>query len=189
VLGIEISVEAGEWVPEKELLAIAEGAIAAVLAELATSAHVEKLPLETGSTIGQRGEISIVFTDDDAVRQLNTRWRGVDKPTNVLSFPQMATSGRAAIIDALARVGRPQGGAPPLLLGDIVLASETIHREAGLARKSLEDHIAHLIIHAFLHLSGYDHEAEAEAEEMEQLERAALKRIGISDPYAAARTQ
>jgi probable rRNA maturation factor len=72
------------------------------------------------------------------------------------------------------------------MLGDIVLAAETLAREAALADKPLEDHMAHLIIHGFLHLLGYDHEDEAEAEKMEQLERAALARIGIADPYAAA---
>jgi probable rRNA maturation factor len=105
------------------------------------------------------------------MRRLNKTWRGKDKPTNVLSFPQA-------------------GGAFPqkrgLLLGDVILAAETVAREAALAEKPLEDHMAHLIIHGFLHLLGYDHQVEADAEKMEQLERVALKRLGISDPYAPA---
>jgi probable rRNA maturation factor len=111
-------------------------------------------------------ELSIVFTDDAHIRELNRRYRGKDKPTNVLSFPQ------------------PAGGR---LLGDIVLACETIHHEAALANKPVEEHIAHLIIHGFLHLIGYDHQVDEEAERMEKLESAALARIGIADPYAASR--
>ena len=109
-------------------------------------------------------ELSLLFTDAAAIRGLNARYRGKDSPTNVLSFPQ----------------------ATGPLIGDIVLAAETVAREAALAEKPLEDHIAHLIIHGFLHLLGYDHGADAEAEEMEAFERAALKRMGIADPYAAA---
>jgi probable rRNA maturation factor len=114
-----------------------------------------------------RPELSIVFTDDSRIRQLNARYRGKDRATNVLSFPQ-------------------KDGA---LLGDVILAAETIRGEAVLADKPLEDHMAHLIIHGFLHLLGYDHEGDAEAEKMEQLERLALGRLGIADPYAAAVSQ
>jgi probable rRNA maturation factor len=117
-------------------------------------------------SVGAEGafELSILFTNDRAMRELNAKWRRKDKPTNVLSFPRASGA----------------------MLGDIVLAAETLAREAALADKPLEDHMAHLIIHGFLHLLGYDHEDEAEAEKMEQLERAALARIGIADPYAAA---
>ena len=107
-------------------------------------------------------ELSILFTDDAGIRELNRKWRGKDMPTNVLSFPQ--TGGR--------------------LLGDVILSAETLKREAGLADKPLEDHMAHLLIHGYLHLLGYDHEGEDDAEKMEQLERVALKSLGISDPYA-----
>ncbi|HZW46105.1 MAG TPA: rRNA maturation RNase YbeY, partial [Microvirga sp.] len=95
---------------------------------------------------------------------LNRDYRGVDKPTNVLSFPQASGP----------------------LLGDIVLAYETVRDEAALAGKPFRAHMGHLIVHGFLHLLGFDHEAEGEAEEMEALERAALGRIGIADPYADA---
>ena len=112
---------------------------------------------------GPDSELSILFTDDAHIRRLNAAYRGKDKPTNVLSFPQ--------------------AGGP--LLGDVILASETVAKEAVLAQKPLKDHIAHLVVHGFLHLLGYDHEADEEAEAMEALERAALKRLGIEDPYAA----
>jgi probable rRNA maturation factor len=149
---IEIAVEAGDWPPEAALRDIAENAVAAAVAAL--------------GPVGEEpaAELSILFTDDRTMRQLNAKWRRKDKPTNVLSFPQASGA----------------------MLGDIVLAAETLAREAAVADKPLEDHMAHLIIHGFLHLLGYDHEDEAEAEKMEQLERAALARIGIADPYAAA---
>ena len=110
-------------------------------------------------------ELSILFTDDAAVQKLNAAWRGKDRRTNVLSFPQASGP----------------------LLGDVILAAGTVRDEAALARKPLEDHMAHLIVHGFLHLVGYDHEADAEAEAMEAVERQALARMGIADPYAPAR--
>ena len=156
---IEISIESGDWPSEDELRGLAEAAVAATLEALGGS--VLPPPLSGQSP----AELSILFTDDAAVQRLNRDYRGKDKPTNVLSFPQ--------------------SGGP--LLGDIVLAWETVSREAGLAEEPLKAHMAHLILHGFLHLLGYDHEADEEAEEMEALERAALRRMGIADPYSAAR--
>ena len=109
-------------------------------------------------------EISLVFADDAAIQVLNASWRGKDWPTNVLSFPQ-----------------QPDGP----MLGDIVFARETVSREAALVGIAIEHHIAHLIIHGFFHLLGYDHEEEDEAERMEELERRALASIGVADPYQA----
>jgi probable rRNA maturation factor len=128
-----------------------------------TARNVNPVAPQGGGELPE-AEVSILFTDDAHIQRLNAAWRGKDKPTNVLSFPQ---------------------GAGPLL-GDVVLASETVAREAALAGKPLEAHMVHLIVHGFLHLLGYDHEREDEAEEMEALERAALERMGIADPYAAA---
>lgn len=168
-IDIDISLEAGAWPSEAALRGLARSAIEAAAAELdefpagLPSAAVDGSPRRPGGT-ALHPELSLVFTDDDRIRRLNKDFRGKDRPTNVLSFPQGA------------------GG----LLGDVILAAETVHREAALARKPLEDHMAHLIIHGFLHLLGYDHEDDQEAETMEALERAALKRMGISDPYAAA---
>jgi len=113
-------------------------------------------------------EVSVKFTSDGEVRALNAAWRGQDKPTNVLSFP-MAEG------DALA--------ASPLL-GDIVLAHGVCAREAGDKRVAIETHAAHLVVHGALHLLGYDHETgDADAEEMEEVERRALASLGIADPY------
>ena len=94
-------------------------------------------------------------------------WRGLDKPTNVLSFPGSGSPS-------------PKGVRH---LGDLALAFETLAREAAEEQKSLADHVTHLIVHGTLHLLGYDHEADADAEEMEALEVAALARLGIADPY------
>ncbi len=157
---IEIAISGGDWPAEPALEALASRAVAAALGALPPDA-----PRPTGA-------LSLLFTDDEEIRALNAKWRGIDKPTNVLSFRQPA-----------------QIAPNPASLGDIALAAETIRREAALAQKPLEDHIAHLIIHGFFHLLGYDHQVEAEAEAMEQLERTALNRMGIADPYADADRQ
>ncbi len=155
-LDIDLMVEAGAWPDEVSLRAMVDRAVPAALAE----AEVEE---------GQSAELSLVFTDDAAIRTLNAEWRGKDKPTNVLSFPAFPVA--------------PGDPLPPML-GDIVLAYETVAREAGEENKPLENHITHLIIHGLLHLLGYDHETDEEAEEMEALERQALARLAIPDPYA-----
>lgn len=113
-------------------------------------------------------ELSLLLTDDRRIRIVNRDWRGFDKATNVLSFP-------AAPADRIA--------ASPVL-GDIVIAYETVAREAETEGKSVADHFSHLVIHGLLHLLGEDHETEAEAQRMEGLEVAALARLGIADPYA-----
>lgn len=122
-------------------------------------------------------EISVVLSDDEHIRELNKHHRGMDKPTNVLSFPP-------------ARTKTPAGA--PRFLGDVVLAFETVEREATEESKPIENHISHLIVHGVLHLLGYDHEDDDEAEIMEARERQILAKLGIPDPYAerglAART-
>ncbi len=115
-------------------------------------------------------ELSVVLTDDATIKTLNAQWRHKDEPTNVLSFPANT------------------GGPGPRLLGDIVIAFETTAREAEQEHKRLADHLSHLTIHGFLHLLGYDHESDAEATEMEQLEREILARLGVPDPYASEAT-
>jgi probable rRNA maturation factor len=114
-------------------------------------------------------ELAILLTDDSAIRSLNRQWRGIDAATNVLSFPS-----------------KQAGGAPPHggdHVGDIVLAYETITREAGTERKPFAHHVAHLAVHGYLHLMGYDHEREKEANAMEETERRILRRLAIPDPY------
>ena len=113
-------------------------------------------------------ELAIVLTDDSAIRQLNRTWRGVDAATNVLSFPSGGCRGDRSLI------------------GDIVLAYQTITREARAEGKPFSHHLAHLAVHGFLHLLGYDHDREKDAETMEQLERDILRRLGIPDPYKNA---
>ncbi|WP_416356685.1 rRNA maturation RNase YbeY [Aureimonas phyllosphaerae] len=116
-------------------------------------------------------EVSVTLSDDEDVRALNAEWRGKDKPTNILSFPMMPL--------------RP-GDAPGPMLGDLILARQTLEREARDEAKSPDDHFLHLLVHGVLHLLGYDHESEPEAEEMEALEIAILAGLGIADPYADA---
>ena len=112
--------------------------------------------------------VSLLFADDATIRVLNRDWRGKDKATNVLSFPPPDT-------------GFPEGPEP---MGDIALALETVTREANDEGKPFADHLAHLLVHGFLHLAGYDHETDEEAEEMEALERSILATLAIPDPYA-----
>ena len=112
-------------------------------------------------------ELAIMLTDDAGIQTLNRDWRGLDKPTNVLSFPAPS-----------------QGeGREPRMLGDIAIAYETTRREAEAEHKSFGSHLSHLAVHGFLHLLGYDHENDDEAEAMERLERDILARLGIPDPY------
>jgi probable rRNA maturation factor len=129
-----------------------------------------------GSRIGH--EISFVLTDDKRMRALNRVYRGKDKPTNVLSF---------AALDAgkLGSIG-PKA-AMPWLLGDVVLASGVIAREAKAQRKTVQHHLSHLAVHGVLHLLGYDHECDRDAEAMEALEIAALSAMGIANPYELRR--
>jgi probable rRNA maturation factor len=122
----------------------------------------------SGLVLAANAEISVVLCGDAFIRELNREWRGYDAPTNVLSFP----------------AGGDPASAP--LLGDIVIAFETASREAFEAGKPLRDHVAHLLVHGFLHLIGHDHVEAAEAAAMETLERAILGRLGIDDPYRAS---
>jgi probable rRNA maturation factor len=150
-LSIDVIVQSPLWAAEP-------GAEAAVRSALAVAAA-------TQST--SPAELAIVLTDDSAIRALNREWRGIDRPTNVLSFP--------------ARPGR----AEPVLLGDIVIAFETTMQEARSESKRFEHHLVHLAVHGFLHLLGQDHDNDSDAEAMEGAERAILARLGVPDPYAA----
>ena len=120
----------------------------------------------SGAALASKCEVSVTFCDDEAIRELNVEWRGKDQPTNVLSFP---TPG--------ALEHKP-------LLGDVIVAFETVSREAEEQGKLLRAHAAHMVAHGFLHLIGYDHETAAEAERMEALERKIAMALGFPDPYA-----
>jgi probable rRNA maturation factor len=115
------------------------------------------------STTG--GEVSIVLTDDQAIRTLNREWRKIDKATNVLSFPAATTGGGEK------------------MLGDIVIAYETLVRECDDEGRIFLHHLAHLAVHGFLHLVGYDHQTDSDADEMEGLESKIMKAMKLPDPY------
>ncbi len=153
MIALDIMVEAGEW-------SRLEGA--EDLAQRAAEAAVT-VAEETEEDF----EVSVMLTDDAHIRELNRTWRQKDKPTNVLSFPAPDQPGAEG----------------PRHLGDIALAYETLVRESEEESKALADHFAHLIVHGILHLLGYDHEDEEEAEDMEALEVKALATLGIADPY------
>ena len=121
---------------------------------------------------GDAAEIAIVLTDDREVQRLNRRYRGIDKPTNVLSFGDAGGGGRRT-------------GGEPIIIGDVVLAHETVAAEAAAQGKSIADHAVHLVIHGVLHLLGHDHRSSREAAAMEAIEIALLARLGIANPYAA----
>jgi len=154
---VDISIAAKEWTQLDGLRELAEAAILAALAE-------------SGMTLRPNAEVSVLFCDDAFIKNLNRQWRGIAKPTNVLSFP----AAHAA-----------RGAPAPAALGDIAVAFETAAKESAEAQIPLREHVTHLLVHGFLHLAGYDHATDEEAGTMEGIERAALAKLGISDPYAA----
>jgi probable rRNA maturation factor len=161
-VSVDILVESSLWA--------AEDAETTVRAAIATAADAVRALPAAG------GEVTVVLTDDEAIRKLNRDWRHMDKPTNVLSFPaaQLPTPERGGGEEAVV----------PASLGDLVIAYETTVREATAEAKPVAHHVAHLAVHGFLHLLGYDHESDEEADEMERLEARILARLNIPDPYA-----
>ena len=151
---LEVIIESGEWASLGDAEALARRAVDAAFA---VAANPPRDPVE----------ISVLLSDDASVQDLNRRWRGLDKPTNVLSFPASAPPSPECV--------RP--------LGDVVLAWQTVAREAEQEGKPVADHVTHLVVHGTLHLLGYDHEIEHEAEAMEAREIEALARLGIDNPY------
>ena len=147
IVTVEVVVEADAW-------SVHEGAADVVRRAIAKAATFE----------AGHGEIAVLLTDDASIRTMNATWRGIDKPTNVLSFPSGESAG-------------PH-------LGDIAIACETVTREAANENKTFLDHLAHLSIHGYLHLIGFDHETDRDAERMEHLEMRILASLGIADPYA-----
>ena len=153
----EVLVVADCWRSEPDADAVIQRAIAAAA--------------DTVDNDVAEAEIAVMLTDDSGIRTLNSNWRGVDKPTNVLSFPAL----------------QPTAGAPadaPRMLGDIAIAYQTTRKEADDEEKPFDHHLSHLAVHGFLHLIGYDHEKDDDAEAMEDLEREILAQLGIPDPYA-----
>ncbi len=153
------------------------------LAVLAVAAAVDATPHGALATADAVVEISIRLTDDAEVQTLNRDYRHKDKPTNVLSFPMIAPDLLDTVANTDANDGAGPGAGGEVLLGDIVLAHETCAREADDKGIALPAHVTHLIVHGTLHLLGYDHQGQAEAEVMEQIERDVLASLGIADPY------
>lgn len=150
----DMAINADGWQNEETLRQLVDGVLQATLLELGFD-NIDS-------------ELSLVFTNDADIREINAKWRHIDKPTNVLSFPAFALQ---------------PGQEPGEILGDIVIARETVEREAAEENKSFDDHLSHLVVHGLLHLMGYDHQNDDEAEQMEALERKILASLGISDPY------
>jgi probable rRNA maturation factor len=165
---IDIVIESALWAGEPAAEAVVRDAIATAAAVVG-AAPGRIRPVSDG-------EVSVVLSDDDAIRRLNRMWRGIDKPTNVLSFP-------AANLPAakLPMANRSDPSSP--LLGDIIIAYETTAHEAAAEPKSFAHHVAHLAVHGFLHLLGYDHDSDEEAEEMERLEARILARLDVPDSH------
>jgi probable rRNA maturation factor len=154
----EVLVVADCWQDEPDAEAVIQRAIAAAA--------------ETVDADVADAELAVMLTDDSGIRTLNSNWRGVDKPTNVLSFPALQPAGG---------LGEDE---PPRMLGDIAIAYQTMRREADDEQKPFDHHLSHLAVHGFLHLIGYDHENDDDAEAMETLEQEILAQLGIPDPYA-----
>jgi probable rRNA maturation factor len=166
---LDIAIEAdGEWDSSTGWNELARSAAAAAIAESAFP--------QLGSS-ERTVELSIRLAGDAEVHELNSKWRGKDKPTNVLSFPM-------AEADELAEAAAP---GPDLMLGDIILARGVCGAEAAEKAIPLDQHAAHLMVHGTLHLLGFDHMDEAGAADMEAREIRALARMGIADPYAGDR--
>lgn len=161
-LAIDVVHDSGEW-PDLDAI---EALVRRVASALAAS------PVMEGHG---RALACVALSSDAAVRTLNARYRGFDKPTNVLSFPSFEASGGKTPLET----GEPR------FLGDVVLAAETVAREARERGIAFEDHLQHLVLHGLLHLLGYDHETDEEAEVMETLETSILARLGVADPHGS----
>jgi probable rRNA maturation factor len=158
----EVLVVADCWQTEPDAEAVIQRAIAAA----AEIVHAGPTDADFGEA-----ELAVMLTDDAGIRTLNLNWRGIDKPTNVLSFPALQPPA-GALSDA------------PRMLGDIAIAYQTTRKEADDEQKPFDHHLSHLAVHGFLHLIGYDHENDDDAEAMESLETEILAQLGIPDPYA-----
>ncbi len=147
---IDVQVQSPLWQAEPAAERTVRDAIAAAAAALSTRGD----------------EVSILLTDDNGIRLLNREWRGIDKPTNVLSFPAAKSGGVA-------------------FLGDIAIAYETLVRECAEENRVFRHHLAHLTVHGFLHLIGYDHASDSDADAMEGLESKIMLVMKMPDPYLA----
>ncbi len=157
--------------PETEVLIVATCWAAEADAEAVVHRAIEAAAASIDADTAD-AELAVMLTDDAGIRTLNRNWRGQDKSTNVLSFPALQPPAGREFDDA------------PRMLGDIAIAYETTRREADDEQKPFGHHLSHLAVHGFLHLVGYDHEKDGDAEAMENLEREILAALDIPDPYA-----
>ena len=164
----EVLVVADGWRAEPD----AEAVIHRAVATAAEIVHAGLNETRTGEANFGEAELAVMLTDDAGIRTLNRNWRSIDKPTNVLSFPALQPTGGGGPDDA------------PRMLGDIAIAYQTTRREADDEQKPFDHHLSHLAVHGFLHLIGYDHEIDSDAEIMEALEVEILAQLGIPNPYA-----
>lgn len=155
MIHIDFVEEAGTWPSLVDIRSLVEPAIYCSISTAQLS-------------VPEHAEMAFIFTDDARIQGLNRQWRQQDKPTNVLSFASNTTKDLKSP-----------------LLGDVVLAFETIERETEEQGKRFNDHLIHLSVHGFLHLVGYDHKEDTQAVEMERLEANILNQCGIADPYAS----
>lgn len=155
-MNLEIEVDEAAWHDLPDAAALVGQAAEAAFVRLGAGDLKDKL-------------LSVTLADDETVAQLNAQWRGKPKPTNVLSFP------------ADQDIAIPPGELRPL--GDIILAAGVVRTEAAQQSKPLADHFRHLVVHGILHIMGYDHLDDAQADEMESLEKEILVKLGIADPY------
>lgn len=163
----------GHELEECDLAAIAEAGLLALTRPMAEGIHP-----------AHRRAVTILFSDDATVRELNKTYRGKDSPTNVLSFPSDEPAQTEPQPELEGSPAAGEGSAPEIYLGDAILAYETIKSEAKRHKKPVFEHTAHLVVHAVLHLLGYDHEEEHQANAMEKLESNLMLELGYSDPYA-----
>ena len=184
-LDLDLDIDAGDWT-KAEVDAIENAVVAALDGAVIDGALWEDDAVPTDGTpdkgdgasllsIAPVIEVGVRLSDDASVRVLNRDYRGKDSPTNVLSFAALESADDAADFMMTPDM--------PLMLGDIIVARETCAREAAEQNKALINHLVHLTVHGTLHLVGYDHMVDDEAEEMEELERQILARLGIDDPY------
>ena len=168
-LAVDILIESEAW----RMLPEAEDIVRRTIAVATTCPHATLLRERgrVGWGLDRDAELCVLLCDDETIARLNGHWRGHQKPTNVLSFPAPALRGA--------------GPDEKIPLGDIAIAYETLVREAEENGTTVSGHLSHLVVHGFLHLLGYDHHMDDDAERMERLERDVLARIGVADPYAA----